>query len=94
MTPEQHREAGSLISAHNSLRWNLARNERGDVGMYLHDDDQNTSHVRLPKRIGRQTMLLSLALITERLRELGIEPEEGFKTDCFEAGCDGKVPMK
>ena len=93
MTEDEVQEASNLISAHNSLRWNIARNSGRAIGLYAHDDDTNTTQARLPPKIGRQVLLVSLALVEERLRELGVEPETGLDHTCFDCGGSGKKPM-
>ena len=94
MTPEQHQEAGVLLQAHNSLRYQISRNDHRRIRLYAEEDEQRTSEVSLPPKIGRQIMLVTLALVEEGLRSLGVEPTEDFKTECFESGCDGRVPIK
>jgi hypothetical protein len=93
MSPDEVAEAQQLLSSHNSLRWNLARSGHRTIGLYACDDDSNTSQPRLPPKIGRQVMLVSLALIEERLRELGVEPEKGLDHECFTCNGSGKQPM-
>jgi len=94
MTPEEVREAQDLLSAHNSLRWNLARNGDKRIGLYACDDDQKTTQPQFPPAIGRQVMLISLALVEARLRELSVEPEQGLEHSCFECGGSGKRSME
>lgn len=61
--------------------------------MYAHDDDAKTTQPYLPPKIGRQVLLISLALVEERLRELGVEPEKGLDHTCFDCNGSGKKPM-
>jgi hypothetical protein len=63
------------------------------IGLYAIDEDQNTTQPRLPPPIGRQILLVSMALVEARLRELGVEPERGLDRDCFECHGEGKVPI-
>jgi hypothetical protein len=93
MTPEQVKEAQDLISAHNSLRYQLARNGDCPLGLYAIDADQKTSQPRLPAPIGRQVLLVSIALVEAQLRELGVEPKQGLDRTCFECDGTGKVPI-
>lgn len=94
MTPEEVHESRDLLSAHNALRWNLARNGDRFIGLFAHDDDEKTSQPCLSPSIGRQVMLVSLALVEARLAELGVTPEHGLDRDCFECNGSGKQPMK
>lgn len=93
MTPAEALEARDLITAHNSLRWNLARNGHRWMGLYAIDDDQNTSQPRLSPPMSRQMWTIAIALVEVRLRELGVEPEQGFERDCFDCNGTGKRPM-
>lgn len=84
MTPDDVNEAQQLLSAHNSLRWNLARNGHRRIGMYACDDDSKTTQPQFPPPLGRQIMLIALSLVEARLREIGVEPEQGLEHDCFQ----------
>lgn len=93
LTPDQIQEAQDLISAHDSLRWNVARNSHRTIGLYAIDDDQKTTQPRLPPPIGHQVMILSLSLVEARLRELGVTVETRLEHDCFTCGGSGKRDM-
>jgi hypothetical protein len=88
MTEQEVQEAQKLISAHNSLRYNIARYEQSSgLGMYLVDDDSRTSQPHVGGTVGEQILLLTKALVEVRLRQLGVEPDTRMDRDCFE--CDG-----
>jgi hypothetical protein len=93
LTPADVHEAADLIRSHNSLRWNIARSANKRLGLYLVEDEERTSQPHLPPQIGRQILTVALALVESRLRDLGVEPEQGLTRDCFECR-DGKVPME
>lgn len=94
MTPNEVKESQDLIAAHTDLRWNIAQNHDCSIRLCAADVDEKTVQPRLPPVIGRQIMLISLAIVEARLRELGVEPKNGLEHDCFECGGSGKQPMR
>lgn len=91
LTETQLSEATRLVSAHNSIRYMLAKyGEASGLGLYLYDADGDSTQPHIGGGMGRTVLAIANALVEERLRELGVEVNTARDWECFECAGSGR----